>query len=369
MKNKIFGCIVLLCSCTLSNGQSSKAADAGFTINASMQMLPENTQVYLVDYSGDDTLANAKVVKGKFVLKGQAKSPDAHVITIPDIDKHFVLFMGNDNITISGTKADFSDVQVAGSKYNYDYEEFIYQVKPLNDYTAYYRNQMQMSSDPISRDSMMVVLNTAYNLYQSAIDRFMTRKAGSPAAALLLAYSYDTEPNKDVFLLEKRFKQLTGDAANSRFSKNIQDVIVRDKIGAVGTDAIDFTLPDTSGNPVSLNQFKGKYVLVDFWASWCKPCRLENPNVVQAYQMFKDKNFTVLGVSLDKDMPNWIKAIGEDNLTWSHISDLKFWKNEVALKYHITGIPANMLIDPNGKIIAKNLRGEDLIMKLQELVN
>lgn len=369
MKNKFLGCIILLGIHIIGNAQTTKTKVAGFTINASLQMIPDNTQVYLVDYSGDDTLAKAKVMKGKFVLKGIAKTPDAHVITMPDINKHFVLFMGNDNVAITGNKEDFSDVQVVGSKYNYDYEEFIYQVKPLNDYTSYYRNQMQMSPDPIFRDSMTVVLNTSYNLYQSAIDRFMTRKAGSPAAALLLAYSYDTEPNKDVFLLEKRYNQLTGDAVNSRFSKNIQEVIMRDKIGAVGTDAIDFTLPDTSGKPVSLNQFKGKYVLVDFWASWCKPCRQENPNVVQAYQMFKDKNFTILGVSLDKDMPNWLKAIGEDNLTWSHISDLKFWKNEVALKYNIKGIPANMLIDPNGKIIAKNLRGEELIMRLQELMN
>ena len=122
------------------------------------------------------------------------------------------------------------------------------------------------------------------------------------------------------------------------------------------------------GKNVSLSSFKGKYVLVDFWASWCRPCRAENPNVVNAYNQYKNKNFTVLGVSLDQAKPNWLQAIQADNLTWTHVSDLQFWNNAVAQLYHIQSIPANMLIDPTGKIIARDLRGEDLNRKLSELL-
>jgi peroxiredoxin len=150
--------------------------------------------------------------------------------------------------------------------------------------------------------------------------------------------------------------------------KELESYITFAKIGAVGSDAIEFTQNDEKGNPVSLSQFRGKYVLVDFWASWCKPCRLENPNVVKTFNRFKNKNFTVLGVSLDQAKEPWLKAIDLDKLTWTHVSDLQFWNNAVAQLYHVQSIPQNFLVDPAGKIVAKDLRGEDLDRKLCELL-
>lgn len=136
----------------------------------------------------------------------------------------------------------------------------------------------------------------------------------------------------------------------------------------IGKKAPEMTMPDINGKNISLASFKGKYVLVDFWASWCNPCRMENPNVVAAYNQYKDKNFTILGVSLDQKKEDWLKAIKQDNLTWTHISDLAFWKSKSVEIFRFDGIPYNVLIDPQGTIIAEGLRGEGLEQKLAELL-
>ena len=151
-------------------------------------------------------------------------------------------------------------------------------------------------------------------------------------------------------------------------AKNFIAMVDAMKTIAVGQPAPEIALPDTTGQVVKLSSMRGKYVLVDFWAKWCGPCRQENPNVVKAYNKYKDKGFTVFGVSLDRTKNDWLMAIKQDGLTWTHVSDLKYWQSAAAKTYNITGIPFSVLLDPNGVIIAKNLRGPALDKKLEEVL-
>ncbi len=181
-------------------------------------------------------------------------------------------------------------------------------------------------------------------------------------------YSMDGSFTIDAGEVGPLFKLLTPQIRNTLSGKALNRDIVTAQRTAMGSQAPDFVQQDTLGRPVGLSSFRGKYVLIDFWASWCKPCRAQNPALVKTYLANKGRNFTILGISLDNNKSNWLKAIRKDQLAWTHLSDLKFWKNEVALLYGVKTVPQNYLIDPTGKIIGKNIRIDELSSRLKEIL-
>lgn len=342
-------------------------AQSGFVIKGSVLGLPEASKVTLTDVNNaTDTLARSTVDKGVFELKGTVKEPNLYQLNFDGVTKKTILFIGNDPVTVKGHVDNLQQLEVKGSSVHDDFVTFQNTFNPLFRKLTEMNQQLYAKPNVQPGDSIMVAYMSHVDKTKAAIVQYIQERKNSPVAPFVLVVTSELE--QDVTVLEKNYNLLAAGGQQGFYGKILKQRIDDSKVGAIGTQAIEFTQSDTTGKPVTLASFRGKYVLVDFWASWCRPCRMENPNVVTAYQKFKGKNFTVLGVSLDREKQPWLQAIKDDNLTWTHVSDLKFWSNEVARLYKVEGIPQNFLIDPTGKIIGKNLRGAGLQTKLCELL-
>ncbi|MDB5007467.1 MAG: hypothetical protein JWP45_1860 [Mucilaginibacter sp.] len=341
-------------------------------------------RVYLIYQLGANKVTDSAIItNGNFNFKGNVLNPGGALLIMDvkgvGLDR---LDTTADNLTFYVDKGQFainspdsvSKAQITGSRINDDNKKLMAQLSPIIEKAKHLTAQRMVASsaERNSAEFQNTIIQKQKELQAEQKAALKIFIASNPDSYLSLLALYSVGgPSPDPTELDPLYNSLSERLKNTETAKIFKNALDGLRITAIGATAPDFSQADVNGVPVKLSSFRGKYVLIDFWASWCGPCREENPNVVKAYNKYKEKNFTILGVSLDKmeGKDNWLSAIKSDGLSWTQVSDLKFWNNEVAALYKVTAIPSNFLIDPNGKIVAKDLRGDDLENKLKQLLD
>lgn len=334
----------------VSQAQNSKV----FQVKGNISTLADS-EIFLSYIINGEKRTDTTVTKGGcFSIKGSIDEPCVAMLNNSDNSIQRLFLLDNSVIELNGVYSKPTTLTVKGGKPQMEYENLQVEImKNREDVIAVYKSE----GEGAKYDSL-------YRNERSIIMRFIKEHPDSYLSANQLFYNTNENNLSESITLYKAFSEKV---KNSYEGKKVAERIKTLQKVKVGNQALNFTQLDTLGKPVQLSDFKGKYILLEFWASWCGPCRAEGPNIFKAFTKYKDKGFVILAVSLDKDEVSWKRAIVKDNLPWIHVSDLKYFRNEVAELYGVHGIPTNFLIDPEGKIIDKDLRGDKLHVKLGEL--
>lgn len=348
---------------------SCQSAKNEFSIKGSISGI-ETGKVYLqkiVD-GKPKSIDSTEVVSGKFTFKGKMEMPDLRLLLLNRQDYFAQFFLENANITIKANKDSLRSTKIIGSPTQDIFQIYINEMEKLNkDVEALkvkYQNAMSTGN---SNEAEKAKIDRQAMIDNNKVftKNFVKEHSNSVVSAFIALAQLANQV--DITELDSITSKFSAEISTSEYVVKLKEFIQEQKKTNVGAVAPDFTMNDPEGKPIQLSSLRGKVVLVDFWASWCGPCRQENPNVVKLYGQFHPKGFEIIGVSLDRTKEEWVKAIKADNLSWIHVSDLQFWQNSAARLYSVNSIPQSFLLDKNGIIIGKGLRGEPLAKKLAEL--
>ena len=313
----------------------------------------------------------ADVVDGAAVLEGEVEVPGAYYLSILGQRAKALIFVENAKMSVSGKADSIRFATVSGSASHDEYAALNDKLQKISDeYMALYQEARtaDAAGDTAKSAELMKQVEEMYESTNTIQEDFVKEHPASYVTPIILS---GIQYGKEADELEALVNGLDPKIQEVPSIVELKEKIEQLKAVAVGQIAPDFTQNDTEGNPVKFSDVYSQYelTLLDFWASWCGPCRQENPNVVAVFNDFKDKGFTVFGVSLDRDKEAWLKGIADDGLTWTQVSDLAYWNNTVAKTYAVSGIPHSILVGKDGKIIAKNKRGDELREAVQEYLN